>query len=227
MSIGDSLRSCRENKRLTVEEVASAIRIGKKYIHALEDGNYLLIPSQVFAKGFLKAYSDYLGLDTRSLLDELVRYYKTREEAKKAGILQVKPQSLIFGGKLLLALYSAIAIMLLLFLVIEYRMNAYRWQPVVVQQPAVTAEAVANMAQKKIVSIKLQGLESSWVAVSVDGRLVFSSTLEAGGIKSFSGKVITVKSGNGSGVRISRDGKVLGPLGLSSEAAEQTYRIQQ
>lgn len=226
MSIGDLLKSCRENKRLTVEEVSSAIRIGKKYIHALEDENYLLIPSQVFAKGFLKAYSDYLGLDTRSLLDELARFYKTREDAKKSGMLQSKPQSLIFGIKPLIAVYSAISIALLLFLTIEYGLYSRKWQPVVMQRTEVTAEASAKIPPKNIVTVKVEVMSRSWVSISVDGRVILNETLEAGSVKNFTGKVITVKTGNGAGVRISRDGKLLGLLGQPSSVAEQTYRVQ-
>lgn len=95
MSIGKILREKREEKKLSLEDVSSATRINKKYIHALEDENFLLIPSQVYAKGFLKAYSELLGLDTRALLGELANYYKSREEKGRTPLSTAKISKII------------------------------------------------------------------------------------------------------------------------------------
>lgn len=83
MSIGKILREKREERKLSVAQISSAIRINKKYLQALEDENFLLIPSLVYAKGFLKAYSEYLGVDPKGLLSELTDYFKSREEGRK------------------------------------------------------------------------------------------------------------------------------------------------
>ena len=83
MSIGNQLREAREEKKLSVADVSAETKINKKYIQALENDNYLLIPSQVYAKGFLKAYSNYLGLDAKGLVGELINFYKNREEGRK------------------------------------------------------------------------------------------------------------------------------------------------
>ncbi|MFH1710424.1 MAG: RodZ domain-containing protein [bacterium] len=83
MSIGSVLREEREEKKLSIADVSAATKVNRKYIQALEDDNYLLIPSRVYAKGFLKAYANFLGLDAKSLIDELVNFYDSREETKK------------------------------------------------------------------------------------------------------------------------------------------------
>jgi len=84
VSIGNILRDKREEKNISIADVAAETRINKKYIQALEDDNYLLIPSQVYAKGFLKAYANFLGLASKDLIGELMNYYKSREEEKKS-----------------------------------------------------------------------------------------------------------------------------------------------
>jgi transcriptional regulator with XRE-family HTH domain len=83
MSIGKTLREKREERKLSIAQISSVIRINKKYLQALEDENFLLIPSLVYAKGFLKAYSEYLGVDPKGLITELTDYFKTREEGRK------------------------------------------------------------------------------------------------------------------------------------------------
>jgi hypothetical protein len=88
MSIGQTLKNARTLKKMTIGDVSSAIRINKKYIQALEDGNFLVLPSLVYAKGFLKAYSEFIGLDSRPLIDELLEFYRLKEEPKKASVIR-------------------------------------------------------------------------------------------------------------------------------------------
>ena len=90
MSIGKLLREKREERELSVADVSAGTKVNKKYIQALEDENFLLIPSQVYAKGFLKAYAHFLGLDAKSLVDELAAFYKSREEGNKAAVSKPK-----------------------------------------------------------------------------------------------------------------------------------------
>ena len=62
-TIGDILRNKRLEKGLTLEDVSNLVKIRKKYLEALESGNYNEIPGTVYAKSFLKIYADFLGLD--------------------------------------------------------------------------------------------------------------------------------------------------------------------
>jgi len=66
--IGDLLRERREAKGITVEEAAQVTRIGKNYLNALEDEAYERLPSQAYAKGFLRVYAKYLGLSPDELI---------------------------------------------------------------------------------------------------------------------------------------------------------------
>ncbi len=84
MSIGNILKEKREERKLSVAQISSVIRINKKYLQALEDENFLLLPSLVYAKGFLKAYSEYLGLDPKGLLSELSEYFRNIDEGRRA-----------------------------------------------------------------------------------------------------------------------------------------------
>ena len=95
MSIGRILREKREERELSVADVSAGTRINKKYIQALEDENFRLIPSQVYAKGFLKACAHFLGLDAKSLVDELTAFYKNREESSKAAVPAPKTTRMI------------------------------------------------------------------------------------------------------------------------------------
>ena len=67
-TIGDQFRLARQEKNLTVEEVAYNLRVDPAQISALEEENYEHLPSGLYGKIFFKKYAIFLGLDYRSLL---------------------------------------------------------------------------------------------------------------------------------------------------------------
>ena len=61
--IGGSLREARLKRNLTPADVQKAIRIRDRYLQALEEERWELLPGDAYVKGFLRTYADYLGLD--------------------------------------------------------------------------------------------------------------------------------------------------------------------
>jgi cytoskeletal protein RodZ len=70
-SIGQQLRTTRETRRISLEQVSQATRIRVRYLQALEAGDLGSLPSQAQARGFLRAYGDYLGLNSEELMRQL------------------------------------------------------------------------------------------------------------------------------------------------------------
>lgn len=68
-SIGNILRQEREGKGLTLEQAAKATHVRVNYLEALEKDDFHALPSPVQGKGFLRLYSDYLGIPVQPLLD--------------------------------------------------------------------------------------------------------------------------------------------------------------
>lgn len=62
--------------RIDISEVEARTKIRAKYLRAIENEEWDLLPGTVFVKSFLKTYSDYLGLDSRMLVDEFKRRYE-------------------------------------------------------------------------------------------------------------------------------------------------------
>ena len=62
-SIGNILRTERETQGRTLTEVSKAVYIKTKYLSALEEENFAVIPGEVYVKGFIRAYASYLGMD--------------------------------------------------------------------------------------------------------------------------------------------------------------------
>lgn len=70
---GRWLRQQREVRDIELDEVARATRVSIRYLQALEEGRFELLPAPVFARGFLREYARYVGLDA----DETVNSYLT------------------------------------------------------------------------------------------------------------------------------------------------------
>lgn len=70
-SIGQRLKEAREDQRLTLDKVFEATRIRIQYLQALEADDLSVMPSPVQARGYLRNYAEYLGLDVDKMLDEL------------------------------------------------------------------------------------------------------------------------------------------------------------
>jgi cytoskeleton protein RodZ len=88
--IGDQLRESRMRNRIDITEVEAATKIRAKYLRALENEEWDLLPGPTFVKTFLRTYAEYLGLDSRNLVEE----YRLRYERASG------PELTPFGGNL-------------------------------------------------------------------------------------------------------------------------------
>jgi cytoskeleton protein RodZ len=70
-TIGQRLKTEREEQRLTLEKVFEATRIRVPYLQALEADDLSLLPSPVQARGYLRNYAEFLGLDFDFILKEM------------------------------------------------------------------------------------------------------------------------------------------------------------
>jgi len=70
-SIGSTLKQRREARHLSIEQVAEQTRVRKYYLQALENDDLSAIPSMAQARGFLRIYTEFLGLNLENLYSAL------------------------------------------------------------------------------------------------------------------------------------------------------------
>jgi len=68
--IGNSLRDARLRQGLEFPQVELATKIRGKYLRAIEEEQFDVLPAETYVKGFLRAYAEYLGLDGQLYVDE-------------------------------------------------------------------------------------------------------------------------------------------------------------
>jgi cytoskeleton protein RodZ len=77
--IGDTLREARMRQRLDIVDVEERTKIRAKYLRALENEEWGLLPGPTFVRTFLRTYAEAVGLDPHVLVDE---YRSTQEQAE-------------------------------------------------------------------------------------------------------------------------------------------------
>lgn len=176
---GGWLRRQRELRQVSLREIADVTKISIRYLEALEEDRFDVLPAPVFAKGFLREYARYVGLDP----DEVVNTYLTAqseaqpEEDEEAWKSSTRTPSLEWTSGLLLAL--AVAVVLALVALVAFYAERSREAPppapatVAVPPPpprVVPEPAAAEPAPRAPLVVTMDFAEDCWVEAEVDGR---------------------------------------------------------
>jgi hypothetical protein len=91
--IGNSLREARLRQGLDFPEIEQGTKIRGKYLRALEDEHFDVLPAQTYVKGFLRSYAEYLGLDGQLYVDEYNSRFVVGEEEPQSRPRRSAPPS--------------------------------------------------------------------------------------------------------------------------------------
>jgi hypothetical protein len=78
-SIGQALRDARIARGVELSELEAATKIRLRYLRAIEDEDWDALPGAAYARGFIRTYAQFVGLDADALVDE---YRRRRERAE-------------------------------------------------------------------------------------------------------------------------------------------------
>lgn len=85
--IGATLREARMRARIDVSEIEAQTKIRAKYLRALENEEWDLLPGPTFVRSFLRTYAQALGLDDKALVDEYRRQYEQPSELEHQPVM--------------------------------------------------------------------------------------------------------------------------------------------
>ena len=68
LSLGEKLRQAREERGLSLAEVAEQTRISSLYLESIENDDYKILPGGIFNKGFVKSYAKFVGINEQEAL---------------------------------------------------------------------------------------------------------------------------------------------------------------
>jgi cytoskeleton protein RodZ len=214
--IGNSLREARLRQGLEFPEIEHATKVRSKYLRALEDEQFDILPAQTYVKGFLRTYAEYLGLDGQLYVDEYnSRYVGLEEESPlRASIRQPERRERRFAGGVVLAVVAGIAVVTAL-VIAAWRFGSSS------NSPTNTPTAAKHKAKKnkktqktaaRSVSVQIQATHGygSYVIARVaspGGRQLYAGTLEPGKLQTFRSSKIWFRIDAPANVIVSVNGK--------------------
>ena len=89
--LGATLRETRNRRKIDLAEVEAATKIRVRYLRAMENEEWDLLPGDAYARGFVRTYASYLGLDAERLADQLRRRGKGSAPAERLPRIESRP----------------------------------------------------------------------------------------------------------------------------------------
>jgi Helix-turn-helix domain/Domain of unknown function (DUF4115) len=192
--IGTSLREARLRQGLDFHELEQSTKIRGKYLRALEDEQFDLLPAQTYVKGFLRSYADYLGLDGQLYVDEYNSRYVVGEEDAP-----FRPRRTTVGSRaprlesrVVLLTLLGIALVTALVIVAWTRGNPEQ-QRVPGLNPATTA-VVPKPTPARLRVVVRATYGASWLRVQRGGRVLFQNWLDLGTTRAFTGRSLRLEA---------------------------------
>jgi cytoskeleton protein RodZ len=188
--IGSSLRAARMRQELELSQAEHDTRIRAKYLRALEDERFDVLPGPAYTKGFLRTYADYLGLDAQPFVDEYnTRFAPEEEEPEPPPQLRIRRRRFAVAPWLLLVAALAASIAVLAWGLSGKGSHHASPAPSTAQRrtttraalPAAPRTATQPQTVARIVLVARRG--RCWLSIhlgSATGRLVYQRTLEQG-----------------------------------------------
>lgn len=231
------LRKAREEKGWSHHDVEDAIKIRVRYLEALENERYDVLPGPTYSKGFLRTYARHLGLNS----DEIINLYNSSmkhdtvpETHQPLTPIQSTPVWFKPTVLLIMALFAAAIVIGITYL---SKMNDnpqvsnYNPTPLPAAPPAQTQSPPEQTQQnsqppQEQQTVVYEGIvaelvfkEDCWLKVRVDGAVAEDGMNAAGTTKVLQGKkrIEFLTIGNAGGLTIKLNGKELPPLGASKE----------
>ena len=81
-SIGQELKRERELRGIPLQEIADSTKINIRFLRALEEDQFDILPEKFFTRGIIRTYAKYLGLDEESVLNIYLENQKMQKESK-------------------------------------------------------------------------------------------------------------------------------------------------
>jgi cytoskeleton protein RodZ len=226
--IGSSLREARLRQGLDFPELEQATKIRAKYLRALEDEQFDLLPAQTYVKGFLRGYAEYLGLDGQLYVDEFnSRYVVDGDEAPMRPRRSPAPHTAPpVQSRVVMLTLLGIALVTALVIVAWTRGSPQK-QAIPglgsTQSTSLGGSAAGTKAKRHRAAVARLAvtatLNSSWLQVhrgSVTGPLVFQGTLEKGQRHVFAARRLWISMSRPEVLSATLNGKVVGiPTGGS------------
>mgnify|MGYP003587116420 CR=1 FL=1 len=233
--VGDILKNEREKQDLSVKDVENGTNIRSLYISAIEENNYDVLPGEVYLKGFLRSYANFLNIDS----DYILQSYK---EQKGDSITEIetfqekqilKPKKKVRKGRVTILFVAVILILVAIFFFFanndKQSATGSIAKEIVSSSMATVTKTESNKTNEKTnnkVILKAEFIDDCWIQVSSENKVIFEGIVKAGEKNEWKAdKELNLKIGNAGAVKLNLNGKDLASLGKNGEVVTKTLSI--
>jgi cytoskeleton protein RodZ len=202
--IGSSLRTAREHQQLELAAVERETRIRTKYLQALEEEHFDVLPGTAYVKGFLRTYADFLGLDGPRFVDEFNERFAPTEMPEATPPVRIRRPRKWLDARLV-AIPLAVGIGLLVWRLTGAGGGGHPQHHVALSPPAphvrvsTTTHTPAPAPAPRTARLALFARRGPcWLSVrlgSATGTTIYERTLEPGQSARFAGRRLWVRIG--------------------------------
>lgn len=245
--IGEALRESREQQGRSFEDAARATRVRSDHLRALEAEEFGVFGGDVYAKGFLKSYAIYLGLDPEPLLATYRR--EVAQEDPRASTMLATPLGGVSpprGAPPMWIAWLLVGVVVLGGLFVVGSLFGGRTPTPAAQEPPVgpaqtetsepddgddeptdpptETEPSPTPTPPDGVELLLAFEQDCWIDVEVDGQQIEQGTIPSGETRSYDGDdEVTITFGNAGGVRVELNGEDVGTPGDPGQVETVTF----
>jgi len=189
-TVGERLRVAREEKGLSLEDVAAQTRIPQRHLESIEVADWDKLPAPTYTTGFAKSYASAVGLDRTEIGDQLrAEMGGQRSPSAPAEVFEpadparTMPKWLVFGT------IAAVIVLIVLMSWLNRRSLDQSDEPVAASAPApsqatpqAAAPATASSAQPQAAQgpVVLTATAQAWVRVTDQGKSLFEGVMQPG-----------------------------------------------
>jgi len=187
-TVGERLRAAREEKKLSLEDIAAQTRIPQRHLESIENAEWDKLPAPTYTVGFAKSYAGAVGLDRAEISDQLreemggQRFFSSQAEViEAADPARTMPKWLVI---------SAVIAVILIIIVMSVLNRRSLEQPSS-NAPAAVAPAAPKPAQQRpaappVAPVSAQGpvaltaVAPAWIQVTDQGKTLFEGMMTPG-----------------------------------------------
>lgn len=189
-SAGERLRLAREEKGLSLEDLASQTRIPLRHLQSLEQGDWARLPAPTYTIGFAKSYASAVGLDRNEIAEDLrAEMGGLRLDSTNAEVFQPADPGRTMPKWLVLAAIGGIIVVVIFLTWLNER--SLEGEPVPASEVASTeptaqgtqapaAQAPQPAAAQASGPVRLTATEPAWIQVKDGERTLFEGLLNTG-----------------------------------------------
>jgi len=202
-NFGNSFKKARESKGLTLAQIADETRISVRFLEAIENEDFQLLPGGIFNRGFIRTYASRLGLDADATVKEYEQLLNIQQPEQTVAPPPPPPKGSTTDKKLYPAAIGVLALAVIMFYLFTRETSPPVTVPVTSEPSpsAVTQEPVSTPLTPSVaaspqpgpastpnrgMTLDIQAIDQTWIKVVADGTSVSpGETLEPGMTRHF------------------------------------------